>query len=88
MATEEGNMLTPVDAKVDCATGAVTQGVLVERIMAATEPARMKLVILDACRDVTSTPVWPIRARWASGLSLPVCDGAVRCAGGQFWCLF
>jgi hypothetical protein len=26
----------------------VTQGVLVERIMAATEPARMKPVILDA----------------------------------------
>jgi hypothetical protein len=51
LATEEGNVLTPVDARVDCATGAVTQGVLVERIMAATQPARMKLVILDACRD-------------------------------------
>lgn len=51
MATEEGNILAPVDAKVSCATGAVTQGVLVERIMAATRPARMKLVFLDACRD-------------------------------------
>ena len=51
MATEEGNILTPVNAKVNCATGAVTQGVVVERIMAATEPARMKPVILDECRD-------------------------------------
>jgi len=51
MAADEGNILTPVDARVDCATGAVSQGVLVERIMAATAPARMKLVILDACRN-------------------------------------
>ena len=51
MATEEGNILAPVDAKVNCATGAVTQGVAVERIMAAIRPARMKLMILDACRD-------------------------------------
>jgi len=51
LASDEGNVLTPVDARVNCATGAVTQGVLVEQIMAATEPAHMKLVILDACRD-------------------------------------
>src|SRR5262249_12197767 len=51
VATEEGNILAPIDAKVNCDTGAVTQGVLVEKIMAATEPARMKLVILDAGRD-------------------------------------
>src|SRR5262249_25067775 len=51
LASEGGNVLTPVDARVNCETGAVTQGVLVEQIMAATEPARMKLVILDACRD-------------------------------------
>src|SRR5262249_4634940 len=51
LASEEGNVLTPLDAKVNCATGAVTNGVLVERIMAATRLARMKLVILDACRD-------------------------------------
>src|SRR5215831_10404491 len=51
LASEEGNVLTSVDARVNCATGAVTHGVLVEPIMAATEPARMKLVILDACRD-------------------------------------
>jgi tetratricopeptide (TPR) repeat protein len=51
MATEEGNILTPIDAKVNCATGGVTQGVTVERIMAATKPARHKLVILDACRN-------------------------------------
>ena len=51
LATDEGNILTPVDAKVDCATGTIAQGVLVERILKATEPARHKLVILDACRD-------------------------------------
>ncbi len=51
LATEEGNILAPIDAKVDCTSGAVAQGVLVERMMAATAPARHKLVILDACRD-------------------------------------
>src|SRR5262249_7358954 len=28
VATEEGNIVTPVDARVSCATGAITQGVL------------------------------------------------------------
>jgi len=51
MATEEGNILAPVDAKVNCETGAVTQGITVERLMAATAPAKHKLLILDACRD-------------------------------------
>ncbi|MGO9986701.1 MAG: caspase family protein [Rhodomicrobium sp.] len=50
-ATEEGNMLAPADAKVNCATGAITDGVPVERLMLATAPARNKLLILDACRD-------------------------------------
>ena len=51
LASEEGNILTPVDARVNCATGAITHGVLVEQIMAATKPAKDKLIILDACRD-------------------------------------
>jgi hypothetical protein len=51
LSTEEGNVLAPIDAKVDCATGAVRQGVTVERFMRATEPATHKLLILDACRD-------------------------------------
>ncbi|PPC98054.1 MAG: hypothetical protein CTY36_11050, partial [Methylocystis sp.] len=51
LATDEGNILTPTDAKLDCATGAVTQGIPVERFMAATAPAKHKLMILDACRD-------------------------------------
>ena len=38
LASEEGNILAPIDAKVNCATGAITQGVLVEDIMRATEP--------------------------------------------------
>jgi len=53
---------------VNCATGAVTQGVLVERIMAATEPARMKLVILDACRDNPLGEVCPNLAGKATAM--------------------
>jgi tetratricopeptide (TPR) repeat protein len=51
MASPEGNILTPIDARVDCASGSVTNGVPVEAFMAATEPARHKLVLLDACRN-------------------------------------
>ena len=51
LASEEGNILAPVDAKLNCSNGAVTNGVVVERIMAATNRARHKLLILDACRD-------------------------------------
>src|SRR5262245_51113156 len=51
LASEEGNIVAPVDANFNCGTGAVTNGVVVERIMKATEPARHKLVIVDACRD-------------------------------------
>src|SRR5262245_43117655 len=51
LASEEGNILAPVDAELNCSTGAVTNGVVVERIMAAASPARHKLLILDACRD-------------------------------------
>ena len=51
LASEEGNILTPVDARVNCATGTVTQAVLVEQIVTAAKPAKHKLIILDACRD-------------------------------------
>lgn len=51
MATEEGNILAPVDARIDCDTGAVRAGVTVERLMSAVEPASNKLLVLDACRD-------------------------------------
>ncbi len=50
-ATDEGNIVTPVDAKVNCETGAITQGVLVEQLLQAAEPAKHKFLILDACRD-------------------------------------
>ena len=39
VATEQGNILAPTDARVDCTTGEVMLGVPVERIMAATAPA-------------------------------------------------
>lgn len=51
MATPQGNMLAPLDARFDCATGEVAQGVPVETLMAATRRARNKIVIIDACRD-------------------------------------
>ena len=51
VATEEGNIVAPTDARVNCQTGAVTLGVPVERMLAATAPAASKFVILDACRD-------------------------------------
>lgn len=52
-------MLTATDATIDCATGAIANGVPVERIMAATGRARHKLVILDACRDNPLDEVCP-----------------------------
>jgi uncharacterized caspase-like protein/predicted negative regulator of RcsB-dependent stress response len=51
LASEEGNILTPISASVNCKTGAVTHGVPVERFMAATAAARHKLLVLDSCRD-------------------------------------
>jgi tetratricopeptide (TPR) repeat protein len=51
VATPEGNILAPLDARVNCETGAVTRGVPMEQILEATRPARDKLVLLDACRD-------------------------------------
>ena len=51
VATDEGNIVTPIDAKVNCETGAITQGVLVEQFLQAVAPAKHKFLILDACRD-------------------------------------
>jgi uncharacterized caspase-like protein len=59
-ATPQGsNILTPTDAKLDCTTGAIAHGVPVERIMAATQAARHKLVVLDACRNNPINEVCP-----------------------------
>ena len=51
LASQEGNVLAPVDAKFDCSTGAVSNGVVLEHIMRATKPASHALVIIDASRD-------------------------------------
>ena len=51
VATEEGNILPPVDASVNCETGVIAQGVPVESLLQAAEPAKQKFLILDACRD-------------------------------------
>ena len=50
-ATEEGNILAPLDASVNCERGTIAQGVPVEQLMQAATSARYKFVILDACRD-------------------------------------
>ncbi|MEZ5842981.1 MAG: caspase family protein [Hyphomicrobiaceae bacterium] len=62
MATEQGNILAATDARFDCTTGALANGVAIERVMQATAPARNKLVILDACRDNPVTAVCPALA--------------------------
>ncbi len=59
VATEEGNVLPPIDASVNCKTGAIAQGIPVERLMQATAPARAKFLILDACRDNPLRDVCP-----------------------------
>lgn len=51
VATPQGNVLAPIDASLDCATGAVAKGVLFEHLMRAVAPAKRKLVVVDACRD-------------------------------------
>ncbi len=51
MASSGVNIVTPIDASLDCTTGTVANGIPVEALTAATETARQKLVILDACRD-------------------------------------
>lgn len=51
LASEEGNILAPTDARISCDTGAITDGVPVERFLNAANGAPNKLVILDACRN-------------------------------------
>jgi len=51
MQSDEGNILAPTDARVDCRTGGVTNGVSVERLMQAVKTARGSILILDACRN-------------------------------------
>jgi tetratricopeptide (TPR) repeat protein len=59
VATEEGNILAPIDADVNCETGAIAQGVPVERLLQAAAPARDKFLILDACRNNPLRDVCP-----------------------------
>ncbi len=51
LQSDEGNILAATDAKVDCNTGAVTNGVPVEHMMQALKDAKGSLLILDACRN-------------------------------------
>lgn len=51
LASDDGNILAPIDARVDCTSGRIANGITVDRVMQAVAPARNKLMILDACRN-------------------------------------
>jgi tetratricopeptide (TPR) repeat protein len=51
LASDEGNILAPINAKVNCSTGSIVNGIPVEFLLKATQSARHKLLIIDACRD-------------------------------------
>lgn len=62
MASERGNILAPVNAKLDCSTGTVTNGGIVEQIMKATEPARGQMCLACPARLHGRLPppgAWP-----------------------------
>jgi uncharacterized caspase-like protein/predicted negative regulator of RcsB-dependent stress response len=60
MEGADGNVLAPIDMRVDCAENMVRRGVLLNDMLKAVAGARQKIVILDACR----------------GNPLPQCPGA------------
>jgi protein-disulfide isomerase len=51
VSSEAGNILVPVDAKVDCGTSGVSPGIPVESLMETMKGAKNKLLIIDACRN-------------------------------------
>jgi Caspase domain len=51
LASAEGNIITPIDARVSCDADGITNGIAVEQVIAAAERAHSKIVILDACRN-------------------------------------
>lgn len=51
LSTNQANVLIPVDARPNCRTGSIMGAMPVERVIAAVEGARSKIVVLDSCRD-------------------------------------
>ena len=51
MEGADGNVLAPIDMRVDCAENMVRRGVLLNDMLKAVAGARQKIVILDACRS-------------------------------------
>ncbi|MGO9986237.1 MAG: caspase family protein [Rhodomicrobium sp.] len=51
MGAPEGNVIAPIDARVDCERHQVERGVLVDEVLEALEGAKQKIIVLDACRD-------------------------------------
>jgi uncharacterized caspase-like protein len=51
MQGPDGNVLAPVDMRVDCAENTLRRGILLNDLLKAAAGARQKIVILDACRN-------------------------------------
>jgi uncharacterized caspase-like protein len=51
MQGPDGNVLAPIDMRVDCAENTVRRGVLVTELLKAIAGAHQKIVMLDACRN-------------------------------------
>ena len=51
MQGPDGNVLAPVDMRVDCAENTMRRGVLLNDLLKAVAGARQKIVMLDACRN-------------------------------------
>jgi tetratricopeptide (TPR) repeat protein len=51
LGAPEGNVLVPVDARVDCERQQVERGVLVDEVLEALSGAKQKIIVLDACRN-------------------------------------
>src|SRR5215813_423047 len=51
MQGPDGNVLAPIDMRVDCAENTMRRGVLLNDLLKAVAGARQKIVMLDACRN-------------------------------------
>jgi uncharacterized caspase-like protein len=51
MQGPDGNVLAPIDMRVDCAEHIMRRGVLLNDLLKAVAGARQRIVMLDACRN-------------------------------------
>ena len=67
MEMDGQNYLVPVDARLESETDVEKRTVPLDRVLRATEDAGLRVVILDACRDMP--PEWEIRRVRARSIS-------------------